>query len=137
MASSPQYAGRPVAAVAALTTANTNLDGTTGAYVTAYTFTAAASGGLGGRIDAITAKAKVTTTAGMVRIFVNNSLVREFAVSAVTASATVPAWTIPTTDGADANGRVAWGRTFKPGDVITASTEKSEAIDVHFEGGEF
>ena len=130
MASSPTYAGDVIAATASLTTANTNRDGTTGAYVTAYTFRAAgAVGGKGGRIDAVTCKAAVTTTAGTVRMFINAILVREFAVTAVTASATLPAWTIPTTDGADANGRVALGIVCAPGDIVKFSTEKSEAIN--------
>jgi hypothetical protein len=137
MASSPQYAGRVVAAVAALTTANTNRDGSTGAYVTAYTFTAAASGGLGGRIDAVTIKATATTTAGTVRMFINGALIREFAITAITASATLPAFTVPTTDGADANGRVALGILCAPGDIVKFSTEKSETFQCRVEGGEF
>lgn len=137
MASSPEYSSRPISAVAALTTANTNRDGSTGAYVTAYTFIAAASGGRGGRIDAVTIKATGTTTAGTVRMFVNAALVREFLVSAIPASATVAAFTVPTTDGADANGRVALGIVCAPGDVIKFSTEKSETFNCRVEGGEF
>lgn len=137
MAATPQYTARPISAVAALSAANTNRDGTTGTYVTAYTLTAAASGGLGGRIDALTIKATSTTTAGFVRLFINNALVREFAVSAATPSGTVASFTVPTTDGADANGRVSLGIVCGPGDIVKFNTHNAEAFQVRVEGGEF
>lgn len=137
MAASPQYTDRPISAVAVLSAANTNRDGTTGTYVTAYTFAAAAAGGKGGRIDTLTINATATTTAGVVRMFINNSLVREFLVTAVTPSTTVKVWMIPTTEGADANGRLALGITCAPGDVVKFSTNNAEAFQVRVEGGEF
>lgn len=137
MAGSPEYTSRPISAVTALSVANTNRDGTTGTYGTAYTFTAAASGGRGGRIDYLTIVATATTTAGVVRMFVNNALVREFLVTAVTPSVTQRTFTVPTTDGADVNGRVALGVVCAPGDVIKFSTNNAEAFQVRVEGGEF
>jgi hypothetical protein len=137
MSASPQYTNRPISAVAALSVANTNRDGSTGTYATAYTFTAAASGGLGGRIDAITAVATATTTAGTIRMFINGALIREISVSAITVSATTKAYTIPLTEGADANGRLAMGIVCAPGDIVKFSTEKAETFNVRVEGGEF
>lgn len=137
MSATPQYTDRPISAVAAISAANTARDGTTGTYVTAYTFTAAASGGRGGRIDTLTINATATTTAGVVRMFVNNAMVREFLVTAVTPSATVKAWMIPTTEGADANGRLPLGLICAPGDVIKFSTQNAEAFQCRVEGGEF
>lgn len=92
MATSAQYAATPRAAVAQVTAANTNRDGT-GTLVTVFT-----GGASGSRIDDIVVQAVGTTTAGMVRLFLSldggatNRLLREVAVSAVTPSATVPAF---------------------------------------------
>ena len=137
MAASPQYTTHPISASVAISTANTNRDGSTGTYGTAYTFLAAANKGIGGRIDAVTIQATGTTTAGMVRMFVNTALVREFAISAITPSGTVKAFTVPTTDGADANGRVPLGIVCQAGDVIKFNTHNAEAFVVRVEGGEF
>lgn len=138
MAASPQYTNRVISASVAITVANTNRDGATGTYATGYTFTAAASGGLGGRIDAITIVGTgASTTAGMLRMFVNAALVREIAVSALTPSATVKGYTIPTTEGADANGRLPIGMVCQPGDVVKFTTHNGEAFIARIEGGEF
>jgi hypothetical protein len=81
-------------------TANTNRDGSTGTYSSA--FTAGANGSL---IDAIVFTAPGTTTAGLVRIFyaadgITYRLIAEVVVTAVTPSGTVAAytttWTPPT-----------------------------------------
>jgi hypothetical protein len=137
MAASPQYATHVISAGVTISTANTNRDGTTGTYGTAYTFISATNKGIGGRIDAITIKATGTTTAGMVRMFVNNRLIREFAVSAITPSATVKSYEIPTTEGADANGRLPLGLVCMPGDILKFSTHNAESFEVRVEGGEF
>lgn len=139
MASSPQFTLDPISASVAISTANTNRDGT-GTLGTAYTARSTAHGGKGARIDAITIQATSTTTAGMVRLFVDDGtarLVREIAVSALTPSGTVKAFTIPTTEGADVNGRLALGLILKPGDILKASTHNAEAFVVRVEGGEF
>ena len=137
MSATPQYTNRPISAAASLSAANTNRDGTTGTYVSAYTFTAAASGGVGGRIDALTIKATGTTTAGVVRMFINSALVREFLVSAITPSGTVSSFSVLSTDGADANGRVALGIVCAPGDIVKFNTHNAELFQVRIEGGEF
>jgi hypothetical protein len=137
MAASPEYTSQPISASATVSAANANLDGATGTYATIYTFTAASSRGRGGRIDAITIQAIGTTTAGMVRMFVGAAMVREFAVTAITPSATVKAWCVPTTDGADVNGRVALDMVCAAGDIIKFSTANGESFKVRVEGGEF
>lgn len=92
MATAAQYAAVPRAAVAQVSTANTNRDGT-GTLVTVL------SGGANGtRVDDLVVQAVGTTTAGMVRLFLSldggttNRLLREVAVSAITPSGTVPAF---------------------------------------------
>jgi hypothetical protein len=137
MAATPQYTSHPISEVASISVANTNRDGSTGTYVTAYTFLAAANKGLGGRIDSVTVQATGTTTAGMVRMFINTTLVREFAISAITPSGTVKAFALPTSEGADVNGRLALGIVCKAGDIVKFSTHNAETFVVRIDGGEF
>lgn len=80
-----------VLGIAHITTANTNRDGTgTIADLTAV------AGADGLRINEIVAKAEGTTTAGMIRIFLNDGsnwrLYDEIPVAAATPSATVETW---------------------------------------------
>lgn len=92
MAATAQYASTPVNGLAQVTVANAARDGT-GTLVTVYTGAAT-----GSRIDDITIKATGTTTAGMVRLFLSldggttNRLLSEYLVTAITASASVAAW---------------------------------------------
>lgn len=90
MATAPNYAATPRASFVVISTANTARDGT-GTLGTVFT-----AGSNGSRIDRIIAHATGTTTAGMVRLFVhdgtNARLWRELPVTAVTPSASVPAW---------------------------------------------
>lgn len=137
MAATPAFTLDPISASAAISTANALRDGT-GTLGTIYTARAAgANGGKGARIDAITVQATGTTTAGMIRLFVGTTLVREIAVTAITPSGTVKAFTIPTSEGADANGRLALGLVLAPGDVLKVGTNNAEAFVVRAEGGEF
>jgi len=97
MATIPNFAATPVAALAQLTAANTNRDGT-GTIVTVFTGPAASGSNTGGaRIEEIVLTAAATTTAGMIRLFINDAtntrLWREVPVTAITPSATVAAWT--------------------------------------------
>lgn len=91
MSTQAQYASTAKTAVGQLSAANTNRDGT-GTLVTILT-----AGAAGTRIDDITIQATGTTTAGMVRLFLhdgtNARLVKEIAVSAITPSGTVAAFT--------------------------------------------
>jgi hypothetical protein len=91
MATDPNFASTPVAGLAQISTANTNRDGTgtLGTVVTA--------GASGSRIEEIVIEATGTTTAGIVRLFLNDGtntrLWREVAVTAATPSGTVLAFT--------------------------------------------
>lgn len=86
-ANTVQFTATPRMVVAQVSAANTNRDGT-GTIVDLITGVAA-----GTRINKITIKAIVTTTAGMVRIYffdgTNTRLYREVAVTAITVSASV------------------------------------------------
>lgn len=94
MASTPAYAATPRVDIAAISSANTNRDGT-GSITTLATAVAA-----GTKWTSITVNATSTTTAGMVRIFISvNSgstwrLYDEIPVVAVTPSASAPAFRI-------------------------------------------
>lgn len=87
MAASPIFTNTPRLAVGQVSAANTNRDGTG----TIVTLLAGAASGT--RINKITIKATVTTTAGMIRFYLDDStnirLYREIAVTAITVSASV------------------------------------------------
>ncbi len=141
MAVAAQYTRDVISASASISTANTGRDGT-GTIGTVYTARTAANGGTGARIDSVTVEATGTTTAGMVRLFITDSggtarLIREIAVSALTPSATVKAFTIPTSEGADANGVLIINALLAPGDIFKASTHNAETFVVRVQGGEF
>jgi hypothetical protein len=125
MAASPQYVSVPKTYTANLSTANPTRDGTTGTYATIMT-----AGTNGSRVDKIIICATGTTTAGMIRFFLNDSLIKETPVAAVTPSATTQAWSAEVTfDG---------GLILGSGAVLKASTEKSEAFKVTVvNGGDF
>lgn len=104
----------------ALSAANTNRDGT-GTLVTIAT-----GGASGSRIDDITIKALVTTTAGMVRLYTSfdngttNDLIAEVIVTAITASATMPSFEQKLVD----QGIILPTST----SLLRASTERAEAF---------
>lgn len=91
MSVSANYAATPRAALAQVSTANTNRDGT-GTIATVLT-----AGASGSRVDDIVVTATGTTTAGMVRLFINDGsntrLWTEIPVTAVVPSGTVQAFT--------------------------------------------
>lgn len=90
MATAAQYAATPVTAVAQVSTANTNRDGT-GTIVDILT-----AGTNGTRVDDISIVAAGTVTAGVVRLFLydgsNSRLWKEVLVTATTPSATTAVW---------------------------------------------
>ena len=98
MATSAQYAATPVTALAQVTAANTNRDGT-GTIVTVFTGAAT-----GSRVDDLTIKAVSNTTAGMIRLYLSvdggttNRLLREIAVPTSTPSGTVVSWSFSLAD---------------------------------------
>lgn len=118
----PVFGKTPISATATVSVANANRDGTTGTYATIYT--AGASGAI---ITGIFIKATVTTTAGLVRFFVDNSLIWEEPISAITASATQFAW----------EGYIGRRITLKPGAVLTANTEKAESFKLTAQGYDY
>lgn len=91
MANFPQYANTPRIGLGALSSANTNRDGT-GTLATVII-----AGASGTRIDVIDIEATATTTAGMIRLFLYDGtltkLWKEIPVSALTPSGTVAAFT--------------------------------------------
>lgn len=119
MSTSAQYAAMPKTAVAQVTTANTARDGT-GTIATVFT-----AGASGSRIDDVTITAVATTTAGMVRLFLhdgtNARLLREVAVSAITPSGTVAAFTASLTNLA---------LVLQSGWSLRASTHNAETFNV-------
>jgi hypothetical protein len=91
MGSSPNFTRSVRTSTAAISTANTNRDGT-GTLATLFTPHAT----YGSRVEIIEIIAGSTTTAGMIRLFIDNgSAVRlwaELDVTAITPSGTVKAW---------------------------------------------
>ena len=125
---SPIFVVSHVIAQAAISAANTNLDGT-GTIVTVAT---GATDGT--RIDQITIKAEVATTAGMVRLFIDDGggleLWREEAVSVTTPTATVKSFAV-TIDLTSTP--LILPSTY----ILAASTEKAEAFNVFAFGASF
>lgn len=127
MASTPSFVATPVIGLGTLSAANANRDGT-GTIVTILT-----AGSSGTRIHKIVIKATVTTTAGMIRLFLHDGtnyfLWKEISVSAITPSATVQAFeSITQLFGEDA-------LTIPSGYSLRMSTEKAETFKVSAEGG--
>jgi hypothetical protein len=129
MASAPVFIGTPKTWIAALATANTNRDGTTGTYVTVVSAGAAP----GSRIDTIRIIQSGTTTAGMVRLFLsdgtNTRLFKEVPIAAVVPSVSVEAvpYDLSFPD----------GLTLSNGWSLKASTHNSETFNVIARGGDF
>lgn len=128
MAANPAFAATPKIAATAISTANSNRDGT-GTIGTVYT-----GGTNGSRIDNVIIKATGTTTAGMVRLFVHNGssyfLVTEIYVPPMTASATVSTFE---TQFVFENGLILASSSWS----LRASTEKGETFNVIAIGGDF
>ena len=95
MAANPAFAATPRIGVGQVTAANANRDGT-GTIATILTGVAA-----GTRINEIVVQATVTTTAGMVRIYLhdgtNTRLFDEFPIPAITASGSAAAYRVSKT----------------------------------------
>lgn len=132
MATSPQFAATPLVGVAQISVANTNRDGTgtLGTVVTA--------GSSGSRIEEIVVEATGTTTAGMVRLFVNDGtntrLWREVAVTAATPSGTVATFTANVRN----DTRVDLPLLVLPsGWSLRAGTHNGETFNVFAFGGSF
>lgn len=120
MALSPVFAVTPIVGMAQVSAANTNRDGTTGTYVTLVT-----AGASGTRIAEIVTQGAVTTTAGMVRLFLTDGtttrMFDEVSIAAATVSATVKGNRVSTTYN---------NLVIPSGWSIKASTHNAEAINV-------
>lgn len=112
-----------------ISTANTNRDGTGTGPATAI-LTGVANGT---KIEEIIIQAQVTTTAGMVRIYIYDGsaarLIDEVVVSAITVGAAVPAF----------RASRIYTNLWLPSasHSITASTHNAETFNVHVFGGDF
>jgi len=127
----PVFALTPRCGMAQILTANTNRDGT------GTLGTVLAAGGNGTRIDLITIKAIVTTTAGMIRLFIhdgtNYRLWKEVAVSAITPSGTVAAFAGILTPDTDGDLPLILPANYS----LRASTNNAETFNVIAQGGDF
>jgi len=120
MADSPVFAVTPRISAANIATANTNRDGT-GTVATLITGAAT-----GTRVAEIVAKARVTTTAGMVRIFLYDGTTYRFFdemnIAAATVSATVQGVRVSTLYNNLILPDASWS--------IVVATHNAESIDV-------
>lgn len=129
MAASPQYTGLPAIGTAVCSAANPNRDGTG----TLYPLVFDTVGASGRRIDSINIQALVSTSAGMVRLYLTAPasvarLFLEVSVAAITASGTVPAFHQEISLG---------GKAIPPGYTISASIQVANAMVVQAFGGDF
>ena len=129
MATAPTYAANPRSIDrAAVSAANTNRDGS-GTIVSIATGSAA-----GFKVMEVVAQAVVTTTAGMIRLFISTNsgstwdLFDELPVSAITVSASTPASRAVK----NYNNLVLFGTT----NVLGASTHNAEAHEVYALGAD-
>ncbi len=126
MAAAPVFAATPRCAVGALSAANTNRDGT-GTIVTVFT-----AGSSGSKIEEVRITPAVTTTAGMVRLYLHDGstyyLFSEHVIAAATLSGTV-ASTVTT---------ITFDNLILPnGWSLRASTQVANSIMVTAFGGDF
>lgn len=125
MGSLAQYAALPRSSSVVVNTANANRDGVTGSYGTLMT-----SGANGSRVDRVNITATVTTTAGMVRFFIGNYLIKEVPVTPITVGSSTPSFSVDV----DFEG----GLLLAPSTTLRVSTEKSENFNVTvIYGGDF
>lgn len=132
MSTSAQYASTPRCAMAQISVANTNRDGT-GTIVTVFT-----AGSNGSRIERVVVEATGTTTSGIVRLFINDGtnsrLYYELPIPAITPSGTTPA--------ANASVSTISAPALMPivipsGYSLRAATNNAETFNVIAIGGDF
>ena len=120
MATTAQYAATARTAIAQISTANTNRNGT-GTIGTVFT-----GGTSGSRIDDISIVATGTTTAGVVRLFINDGttsyLWQEILVSAITPSTTVQVFSFTLLNQALILASSSWS--------LRASTNNAETFNI-------
>lgn len=127
MGTSPVFIATPKQWQAALSAANTNRDGT-GTLVDVIP----TPGSSGSRVDRVRVQSIVTTTAGVIRLYLydgtNNYLLREILVTAVTPSTSLEAWSADV----DLDGLI-----LPSGWKLRASTHNAEAFRIFARGGDF
>jgi len=125
----PIFVQTPRVGVGQITTANTNRDGT-GTVGTIFT-----AGTNGSRIHRIRVKAQVTTTAGMIRLFIhdgsNYRLWLEFIVTAITVGANIAGYEY------DLQLPGEKALVLPTGYSLRASTHNTETFNVFAEGGDY
>ena|SRR5688572_27780990 len=130
MASAPAFAATPRLSNVAISTANTNRDGT-GTVGTVFT-----AGASGSRLERIRIMGVGTVTAGMVRLFIhdgsNYKLWKEIAVTATTPSGTVAGWE-QEIDCSYNGAALLLPASYS----LRASTHNAETFHVHAVGGDF
>jgi hypothetical protein len=127
MSTTANYASTPRAALGQVSTANTARDGT-GTIATIFT-----AGASGSRVDDIAIVATGTTTAGVVRLFINDGtnsrLWQEILVAAITPSTTVQVWSAV---------QLNQALLLPNGWSLRASTNNAETFNVNVtRGGDF
>jgi hypothetical protein len=128
MSVTANYAATPKNGSAQIATANTARDGT-GTLGTVLT-----AGANGSRIDSLDIQATGTTTAGMIRFFTSidagttKRLVYEQPVLAITASATVPVWSVTLTS--QNASFMQNGLVLQANAILYASTNNAEAFNI-------
>lgn len=129
---------------AAIGTANTSETSAATGGVVAFTPVTAANGGFGARITTLRAQATQTTTAGRLKFWrydgVTYYRLFDWAVTAVTVSATVPGWSSALLSASGANpltGDVAVDIVLSPGDTLMVSTYNAETFNVTGEALEY
>ncbi|CAG0945367.1 hypothetical protein ANRL1_02302 [Anaerolineae bacterium] len=126
MATGPVFTGTPRCAVGQVTAANTARDGT-GTLVNIFT-----AGASGSRISRVFCKAAVTTTAGMIRLFIYDGsatrLWREYPVTAITVGASTKSWEVE---------EAFFDLVIPANYIVKASTHNAEACNVIIDGGDF
>lgn len=126
MATEPVFATTPVLTSAAISTANTNLDGS-------GTLGTVATGATNGTvINRVSIQATGTTSAGMVRLFIDDTLTkklyREVPVTAVTPSGTLQAFAAVLDD---------LGLVLPNGVMLKAAPHQAEGFNVFAEGASY
>jgi hypothetical protein len=126
MSASPSFVGTPRVAMAQISTANTNRDGT------GTIGDVLAAGANGTRVDRVTMIATGTTAAGMIRLFIydgtNTRLWKEVSTAAATPSGTVQA---------DSHVLSGLGLIIPNNYHLKASTNNAETWNVIAECGDF
>lgn len=126
MASFAQFASTVGREMGQVSSANTNRDGT-GTIATILT-----AGSNGTKVTEVVAVATGTTTAGMIRLYMhdgtNTRLFDEFAVAAVTPSASVPVWR---------GAKVYANLNLPSGWSLRASTHNAETFNIICDAGDY